>query len=247
MIKRTEAIVLKNTSFADADLIVTYLTQKYGLVKAFAKSPKKIKSRFGSSLEPLTHSNISFFGKEEAPLPRLIQSDIIKPFQSLREDFVSLMKIYEMLELCLVFLPEREPNEENYRLLLNTLLKIEANSNQRIYSLYYKLKFLDIAGLLPGLDVCGRCGRMPGSNKYHNFYILDGSIICNNCLRNTKDPLIISDGSLKFCRSILKWNYTTIDRIKAPEHLISELMGLINSHINHVIGSRTAYQKHFLI
>lgn len=245
MIKRTEAIVLKTTSFGDADLIVTYLTRKYGLVRAFAKSPKKIKSKFGSSLEPLTHSHISFFGKEETPLPRLIQSDIIQPFQSLREDFTSLMKIYEMLELCLTFLPEREPNEENYRLLLNTLIKMEENSDQRICRLYYKLKFLDIAGLLPGLDACGRCGRLPGTNRYHSFYISDGSIICSNCLRNGKKPLVFSEGSLKFYKSILKWNYSTIDRIKAPEHLISELLGLINSHINHVIGTKTVYQKHY--
>lgn len=241
MIKRTEAIVLKNTSFADADLIVTYLTKKYGLVTVFAKSTKKIKSRFGSSLEPLTHSTISFFGKEETTLPRLTQSDIIKPFQSLREEFASLMKIYEMLELCLAFLPEREPNEEIFILLLNTLLKIESNCNQRICRLYYKLKFLDMAGLLPCLDVCGRCGRVPDINRYHSFYIADGSIICSNCLRNEKNPLILSQSSLKFCRSILKWNYTTIDRIKAPEHLISELLGLINSHINHVIGAKTVY------
>jgi len=243
MIKRTEAIVLKNTPFADADLIVTYLTRKYGLMKAFAKSPKKIKSRFGSSLEPLTYSNISFFGKEETPLPRLTQSDIIRPFQSLREDFIYLMQIYEMIELCLAFLPEREPDEENFELLLNALLRLEGKCNQKICSLYYKLNFLDIAGLLPGLEVCGRCGKAQNSSKYHRFYIADGSIICGNCYKNEKDSIILSESSLRFCRSILKWNYKTIDRIKAPEYLISELTGIINSHINNVISSRAIYHK----
>ena len=56
MLQRTEGIVLKTNPFGEADLIVTYLTRDYGILKTFAKSPRKIKSRFGSSLEPLTYS-----------------------------------------------------------------------------------------------------------------------------------------------------------------------------------------------
>ncbi len=244
MIKRTEAIVLKNNSFADADLIVTYLTKEYGIFKVFAKSPKKIKSRFGSSLEPLTYSNISFFGKEEAHLPRLIQSDIIKNFQSLREDFIFLMNINEMLELCTAFLPERVKNIEVFTLLLKALLKLENNCNQRICILYYKLKFLDLAGLMPSFDVCGRCGnKIIVNGKYYTFSISDGSIICNTCHKKEGDFIILSEGSIRFFKSLLKWDYSTIDRIKAPEHLLSELSGLINSHINHVIGIKAFCSK----
>lgn len=238
MLKRTEAIVLRNSSFADADLLVTYLTKRFGLVKVFAKSPKKIKSRFGSSLEPLTYSNISFFGKETTSLPRLTQSDIIKSFQSLREDFKSFLQIHEMLELCINFLDEKEPNDKIFRLLFETLSKIESGGNQMICRLYFKLKFLEIVGLLPNLDVCARCGQIAANKRYHTFYISDGSIICSSCSKNEKQPFVISEGALKFCRSILKWNSTLIDRIKAPENLVSELLLLLNAHINYAIGSR---------
>ena len=81
MLQRTEGIVLRTFPFGEADLIVTYLTPDFGLIKLFAKSPRKFKSRFGSSLEPLTHSKISFWGKEDAPLPKLTQSDIMQPFR----------------------------------------------------------------------------------------------------------------------------------------------------------------------
>lgn len=241
MIRRTEAIVLKTKSFAEADLIVTYLTEKHGLINTFAKSPKKIKSRFGSSLEPLTYSNISFFGKEDATLPRLIQSDIINPFESLKEDFLSFQKIFGMLNLCIAFLPEHEPNEEIFLLLLNTLRKIQANNNKSsILILYYKLKFLKIAGLLPCLETCGRCGRSTDNNeKHYIFFISDGSILCNNCFEKEKNPFVLSGSALNFFRSILKWDNNTIDRIKAPDKLIEELLKLINTHINYIIGSKT--------
>src|SRR5208337_2872699 len=135
MLKRTYGIVLKNSVFGEADLIVTYLTPHYGLLRAFAKSPRKIRSRFGSSLEPLTYARISFFGKEEASLPRLTQSDIIKPFHVLRCDFKRLLNVSGILELCLNFLPERRPAPEILNLFLHMLpfLKPNATTNSFIF------------------------------------------------------------------------------------------------------------------
>src|SRR5271157_3672479 len=132
MLKRTYGIVLKSSVFGEADLIVTYLTPHYGLLKAFAKSPRKVKSRFGSSLEPLTYARISFFGKEEASLPRLTQSDIIRPFHSLRGDFNRLLNVSEILELCLNFLPEREPAPEIFKLLLHMMTTLESHGDKKL-------------------------------------------------------------------------------------------------------------------
>ncbi|MEW6419371.1 MAG: DNA repair protein RecO [Nitrospirota bacterium] len=133
MLHRTEGIVLRTFPFGEADLIVTYLTPDLGRLKLFAKSPRKIKSRFGSSLEPLTHSRISFWGKEDANLPRLTQSDIIRPFQSLRDNLHCFLKVQEIIELTLSFLPERDINKKAYYLLLKTLHDIENNSLRYLY------------------------------------------------------------------------------------------------------------------
>ncbi|HKN19111.1 MAG TPA: DNA repair protein RecO, partial [Dissulfurispiraceae bacterium] len=136
MLKRTYGIVLKNSVFGEADLIVTYLTPNYGLLRAFAKSPRKVRSRFGSSLEPLTYARISFFGKEEASLPRLTQSDIIKPFHVLRWDFKRLLNVSEILELCLNFLPEREPAPKIFKLLLHMMTMLESNADNKLFYLF---------------------------------------------------------------------------------------------------------------
>ena len=105
MLHRTEGIVLKNAPYGEADLFVTFLTLDFGIINAFAKSPRKVKSRFGSSLEPLTHSRLSFWGRENSRLPRLTQSDIITPFQDLREDLQCMLRLTSVLELTLDFLP----------------------------------------------------------------------------------------------------------------------------------------------
>src|SRR4030042_2109208 len=107
MLKRTEGIVLRTIPFGEADLIVTYLTPDFGIIKLFAKSPRKIKSRFGSSLEPLTESRMSFLGKEDAALPRLTQSDIVHPFRLLRDNLRCFLMLSEIIELTISFIPER--------------------------------------------------------------------------------------------------------------------------------------------
>lgn len=238
MLKRTEGIVLKSTVFGEADLIVTYLTSDYGLLKAFAKSPRKIRSRFGSSLEPLTYARISVLGKEESNLPRLTQSDIIRPFHKLREDFRSLVNISEILELNLNFLPEKEPHPEIFRLLLGILARLEADSGKRLYYLYYKMRFLEITGYSPKLDACGRCsdGTSPGDTAHHNFYVSHGSIICRKCIAEGDDPIKLSNSALKFYRSLLKWNPAALDRIIPPAQFLSEIEGVINSHLRYVLG-----------
>lgn len=261
MLKKTEGIVLKSSIFGEADLIVTYLTLDYGLLKVFAKSPRKIKSRFGSSLEPLTYSKISFIGKENANLPRLIQSDIIMSFHALRDDFKSLLSVSEIIRLNLNFVPDREPNFDIFKLFLNILLKLEFDSASKLYYLYYKMRFLEITGYSPGLDACGKCGlmiihaemetqrhrntkhyeslphhRVTASLMHHNFYIAEGSIICEKCISDSSGSIRLSGGALRFYRSLLKWHISNINRINAPEYLISEITNVIDSHIQHIKG-----------
>ncbi len=249
MLKRTHGIVLKNAVFGEADLIVTYLTPHYGLFNAFAKSPRKIKSRFGSSLEPLTYARISFFGKEEAALPRLTQSDIIKPFHALRSDFKRLLHVSEILELCLNFLPKREPAPDIFRLLLQMMTALESNADNKLFYLFYKMRFLKTAGYLPGLSACGKCGTGSlksretfqgegacAESEYHHFYIAQGSVICSRCHIGQGASMPLSRSALRFHESLLKWDPSAICRVNAPGHLVEELSDIIDAHIRYVLG-----------
>jgi DNA repair protein RecO (recombination protein O) len=236
VLSRTEGIVLKSTVYGEADLIVTYLTRDFGLVKAFAKSPRKTKSRFGSSLEPLTYSTISFLGKEDAGLPRLTQSDIITSFHQLREDYACFVRLAEILELMLHFLPEREPNGNMFALLLQMLSKLLPGDPKALYFLLYKIRFLAIAGYLPRLEACGRCGNRTSGRGEGRFYISLGSLICDSCKGEGADAITLSRGALKFYGSIIQWQFANIDRVKAPVPLISEIESLIDSHIGYILA-----------
>lgn len=236
MLSRTEGIVLKSSIYGEADLIVTYLTSDYGLVKVFAKSPRKVKSRFGSSLEPLTYSKISFIGKEDANLPRLTQSDIITPFYALREDYNSFVSLCEILELMIHFLPERDPNAGMFSLLHKLLSNIRHGEGSALYYLYCKVRFLGLAGFLPKLDACGRCSRKSLEGAGSRFYISHGALICDSCKSDGAAAITLSQSALRFYLSFMKWNFSNIDRVKAPAPLVSEISGLIDAHIKYIMA-----------
>jgi len=252
MLHRTEGIVLRTIPFGDADLIVFFLTPDFGILKTFAKSPLKTKSRFGSSLEPLTHSRIAFWGKEDASLPRLTQSDIIHPFQPIRDSLGCFLMIIEIIELTLQLIPEREANKGVYSLLLYTLHNIENTppesphtplSKRRaegdfkggrvgldLWIIHYKIKFLKFTGYAPKLDACGRCGKIG-----HCFYVSQGSIICEACASGMDSPIKIPQRAVKLYSDLLTWDIAKINRIRPSDIFLSELSNIMDMHIKHVL------------
>jgi DNA repair protein RecO (recombination protein O) len=225
MLQRTEGIVLRTIPYGEADLIVTYLTKDFGIVKVFAKSPRKTKSRFGSSLEPLTFSRIAFWGKEDAALPRLTQADIVHSFSSLRESLQCFISVSELIEQTLHLVPERDTSRNVFPLLMKTLAIMEMGRQNPLIELFYKLKLLEIAGFLPGLHICGRCGD--SSNAFH---LSHGTVLCVKCSEDEDVSSRLSPGVTAFYSSLIRWEISKLDRLKPDEGILKELSLLIDEH-----------------
>ena len=229
MLQRTEGIVLRTTQYGEADLIVTFLTKDHGIIKVFAKSPRKTRSRFGSSLEPLTCCRISFWGKEDAALPRLTQADIIHAFRTVRESLRCFVRASELIELTLHLVPERDRSRNVYSLLMDSLAIMETGCESRLTGLYFKLRLLDMTGFLPGLQTCGRCG-----GKGDAFHLSHGTVLCGKCAADGVLVSRISPGVKTFASNLLKWELSKLDRLKPSEGLLNELALLIDEHARYV-------------
>lgn len=235
MIYFSEAIVLKNYAYGEADSIVTYFTKDFGLINLFAKSPRKIKSKFGSSLEPLTYSRISFIGREDK-LQKIIQSDIIEPFQIIRENYRLFLKISEVLRLLLQFLPKREPNNELFYLFLDTLFYLKEKNNHDSHIIFLKLKLLSLLGYLPDFKNCGLCrDRLNG-----DIYYSQGFVICKNCFLNilpSNDTAIksLSRGLVKILNEMSTWKLKYLERVKLSLRLLIEIENFLSYHLSNTI------------
>jgi DNA repair protein RecO (recombination protein O) len=230
MLKRTEGIVLKSSPLHGADLIVTYLTKDCGILALYAKSPRKVGSRFGSSLEPLTYARLGFWGKEHTNLPRLTQSDIIKSFHQLRENVKTLLSLSEILELSFKILPEREANRSAFSLLLKTLLILEEEPDNALYMLYYKVRLLHIAGFAPKLGVCIRCG-----DESERFFLSEGATLCRGCEQHGNEYRKVSPRVSRVYQYLLKIRPVVLKRLRLSQAVFEGLEELIDSHINYSI------------
>ncbi len=227
---RTEGIVLKSRPFGEADLIVEYLTRDFGIRPAFAKSPRKIKSRFGGSLEPFTHARISLMGREDANLPRLTQSDIIRPFQTLREHSGGFVQACGLAALVMKLLPERETHgaPDAFELLLWGLDGLEREPGSSFVPVVFKLRVLALAGYAPSLSGCARCGRQSEAFNF-SFYPRDGALLCGDCKKDA--PAIKISAALKgLLGSLQAFPLEKLARIKPGEKLLSELKGFVETH-----------------
>ena len=55
---RDKAIVLRNYDLREADRIIVMMTEEHGKVRAVANGVRKMSSRFGARLEPLSHIDV---------------------------------------------------------------------------------------------------------------------------------------------------------------------------------------------
>src|SRR6476646_8363827 len=82
----TEALVLRTYNLAEADKIVVSLTKSAGLVRGVAKGCRKLRNRFGASLEPFTHVDLTYYEKENRELVLIRQTEILRSHFNLSSD-----------------------------------------------------------------------------------------------------------------------------------------------------------------
>jgi len=239
VLTRTEGIVLKTHKYGEADLIVSYLTSDKGIIKAFAKSPRKTKSRFGSSLEPLTHSRISLWGKEQTSLPKITQSDIINSFHQIREHFQDFVNLSKLVEILINLLPEGIPNKKLFTFFLNVLCAVKSSGQETKDALHLitRIRLLAAIGYAPRLKGCGKCG-----DKSLNFYPASGTTLCGKCAGTPpgeeKPFMRIHDNTIRFYAHSIEWPVHISDRLKPRQETLAELSTLLDKHLTYLLSKR---------
>ncbi len=243
MLTRTEGIVLNSRKYGDADLIVTYLTSDKGILNAFAKSPRKTKSRFGSSLEPLTHARLSLWGKEQS-LPRITQSDIIEPFHRIRENYHDIVHVSMLIEMLIALLPAGIPNSRLFTFLLNILHTVQTGEegSKEALHLITRIRLLATIGYAPRLKGCGRCGK-----ESLDFYPDSGTTLCSRCVTGPgsagKPFMRLSNRAIHFYMHSIEWPIHISNRLKPATETIRELSALLDRHLTFLLSRKLHTSK----
>lgn len=154
----SEAIVLRTWPVRDADLLVSFFTRDHGKLKGMAKSALKSRKRFGGALEPMTLARAWFQEKPRQELVRLDQLEIMRSPLSAPVDATRLMVLSLYAEVLEQALPEHDPQETVFRLVVSVLEQTTVDQPWMPLT-YFELWMTRLMGLLPDLAHCIACGE----------------------------------------------------------------------------------------
>ena len=159
----SEAVVLRTWPLREADLIASLFTRDYGRLKGVAKSALKSRKRFGGALEPMTAVRVWFADRPGQELAHLDQMEIVRSPLSSCVDVPRMAVLSFYAELLDEALPERDPQETVFRLLVSVLEETraaESDTAQPWMALtYFSLWMTRLMGLLPDIGRCTVCGE----------------------------------------------------------------------------------------
>jgi DNA repair protein RecO (recombination protein O) len=159
----SEAVVLRTWPVHEADLIVSFFTRDYGRMRGVAKAALKSRKRFGGALEPMTVARAWFAERPRQELCRLDQLEIIRSPLSTPVDHTRMAVLSFYAELLDEALPERDPQDAVFRLLVSVLEQTRAAQSETTQPwmalTYFSLWMTRLMGLLPDIGHCIVCGE----------------------------------------------------------------------------------------
>lgn len=189
-IVETESLVLRSYNLSDADKIVVFLTLKEGLVRGVAKGAKRLKSKFGGSLEPFSIVNLTYLQKDERELVNINQIELQKSFFKNASQIDFLEKFGYLAELLIEFAPPHDPNERLYKMSKICLETASENpSGLDSIALYFEIWILRLGGFLPVWENCNLCKRPLSDDEQTNLHI-DFHLVCIKCQNRGQNRLI---------------------------------------------------------
>jgi DNA repair protein RecO (recombination protein O) len=190
-IVETQAIVLQTYKLADADKIVLCMTEKAGLVRGVARGARRLKSKFGASLEPFTLIHLTFFEKETRELVTIKGAEIVKSYFDIARNAQAFEGLVYLLELVKEFALPHQADERLFKMLRACVDFLAQNpSESNAVSAYTELWTLKLTGFLPEFKSCGVCGvTLDDTYKGQRFISHEGVLWCHACGTGGGQPL----------------------------------------------------------
>lgn len=186
--RETQAIILKTFPLGEADRLVSFLARSSGRLRGVAAGARRLKNRFGSTLELLSYVQMMYTERETRELVRIQQCDLLESFHAAQTDYALSTGLALVSEISEAVLPEREPAEAMFRLILLTAREIERRRDWRLPLSYFAFWTVRLGGWLPRFDRCSSCGNLFGQEPAFHAVWSPG-LLCRNCCRTGMSSL----------------------------------------------------------
>lgn len=218
--------MLRSFPLGEGDRLVSFLSRSEGRLKGVARGAQRLKSHFGSTLEPLSHVRIWFYERETRDLVRISQCELVESFYAAQSDYTKSIALALVSEIVETVLPEREATDAVFRLILVVSRALSQVNGIWLPLAYFALWSARLAGWLPSFESCQICGKPFGSEGAYSM--TNGELVCHDC-RLGGEP--VSASMLKLGRRMMAKNLESFSEAPPSEKelkvLLKYLVGII--------------------
>jgi DNA repair protein RecO (recombination protein O) len=230
--QRVEAIVLRHTDWGEADRLLWLFTREIGKVKVVAKGVRKPRSRKAGHLEPFTRVELLLAHGRDFLI--VTQAEAKEAYLELRQDLVRVGYASYIVELLDRFTYEEGENFALYRLLSETLSRINIETDPAFAVRYYEVRLLDLVGFRPQLLHCVNCGEeIHAEDQFFSFK--KGGVICPNCGTTEEGVRPVTMPALKILRHFQRSSYAEAQRARLSTPVDRELENLMGQYLTYLL------------
>ncbi|MBI4390357.1 MAG: DNA repair protein RecO [candidate division NC10 bacterium] len=228
-LRATQAIVIGGHNLGEADRIVVFFSRGAGKLRAVASGARRIRTRFGGSLELFTYGRLLYFERPYRDLHRVSEFAILHPYAGLRTDLDRLAAGAYAVDLLRGAVEEGEPPGGLFDLLLGILTELEEGRPTAAALRAYEVRLLGLLGYLPELTRCVGCrGAVPPAAPAA-FSPRLGGLLCSACRAAAPDPLPVGPEALGFLRGALRAEFRAAARAALAPAALEELRALLRA------------------
>jgi len=237
--RETEAIILKTFPLGEADRLVSFLGRSSGRMRGVAAGARRLKNRFGSTLELLSHVQLWYVERETRDLVRIHQAELLESFHKAQSDYGLSTGLALVSEIAEQVLPEHEVSEPMFRLILLTVREIERRKGTALPLSYFAFWSVRLAGWLPRFDACATCGKPFGKEAAFYAGWFPG-LVCEEHRRSGMKPLSFPGRELaeRFAGERLERFDAAIESSPAVKELREAGLDWIEHHTERELKSR---------
>jgi DNA repair protein RecO (recombination protein O) len=231
---RSAAIVIGSFPLGESDRVVTFFSRDFGRVRGVARAARRLRSRFGGSLELFTLGQLVFFDTGRSELVRIDHFDVTHPFAALREHLGRLGEAAWVVEVVARTTGERDRQPALYGLLVRALRAMETATRPARVTVCFGVRCLDVLGHRPRLDRCVECGR---AYPFPRPALAESGVVCESC-RPGADASPVSAATVAAFERLrnVRWE----DAVATPIGRGGpELRAVLDTHLARLIGQPT--------
>ena len=242
--RETEAIILKTFPLGEADRLVSFLGRDTGRMRGVASGARRIKNRYGSTLQLLSHVQLWYVEKETRDLVRIQQTEPLESFNKSQSDYFLSTGLAVISEVAESVLPEREVSEPMFRLMLLTAQEIERTGEWFLPLGYFAFWTVRLGGWLPRFDRCANCDNEFGAHAAY-FGSWEPGLVCVKCRRTGMNTLHPAARELaeRFTGERLDRVGRTEEMKPAVRELREAALGWIEHHTERKLATRQLLEE----